>query len=158
MQASKLFGLNACFTSGLLTATGAVTTHDTTVTINYSVEGKLKTKTAITTGATPTTDAVTGAAFVPLTANKGCQFVWCLDAAGAVKVVQGPLADMSGGSFLTPPQFPDIPDTLTAFAYMVAKAGATAGTIAFGSSNWNATGFTNAIVNVSVLPRTPQTA
>lgn len=156
MQAKHAFGLNMCTTSGLLTATGAETVYDTTVTICYSVDGKAKTKTAVTDGTTPTTDGVTGSTFNTLTANKGCIFVWCLDASGTVKVVQGPIADMAGGSFVTRPQFPDIPDTLTAFAYMVAKAGSTAGTIAFGTSNWNATGFTNAIVNVFVLPDRPQ--
>jgi hypothetical protein len=36
------------------------------------------------------------------------------------------------------------------------EAGSTAGTITFGSSNWNATGFTNAIVNIATLPDRPQ--
>lgn len=157
MQASQLFGANFCTTSGLLTATGAETLHDTTVTINYVIEGKIKTKTAITDGATPTTDAVTGSAFVALTASKGCIFVWCLNSAGDVKVVQGPITDLDASeNFIVAPQFPNIPEDLVPFAYMVAKAADTAGTITFGSSNWNATGFTNAIVNVAMLPRRPQ--
>jgi hypothetical protein len=156
MQASQLFGANFCTTSGLLTATGAETVHDTTVTICYCVDGRAKTKTAITDGATPTTDAVTGSTFTPLTANKGCIFVWCLNASGTVKVVQGPIADMSGGEFIVYPQFPNIPEDLTPFAYTVDEAGSTAGTITFGSSNWNATGRTVTHVNVFVLPRRPQ--
>lgn len=156
MQASQLFGANFCTTSGLLTATGAETVYDTTVTINYVIEGKIKTKTAVTDGATPTTDGVSGATFTALTANKGCIFLWCLNTGGTVKVLQGPVADMAGGSFVVAPQFPDVPEDLVPFAYQVAKAGSTAGTIAFGTSNWNATGFTNAIVNVAVLPRRPQ--
>ena len=156
MQASQLFGVNFCTTSGLLTATGAETVHDTTVTINYVIDGKIKTKTAITDGATPTTDAVTGETFTALTANKGCTFVWCLNSSGTVKVVQGPIHDMSGGEFLTYPQFPGIPEDLVPFAYMIDEADSTAGTITFGSSNWNATGRTVTITNVATLPRRPQ--
>ena len=156
LHANKLTSVNMCTTSGLLTATGGVTTHDTTVTIVYIIDGKIRTKTAITTGATPTTDAVTGSAFTALTANKGCIFVWCLDTSGNVKVVQGPIADMAGGSFVNAPNFPDVPDTLCPFAYMVAKAASNAGTITFGSSNWNATGYTNTIVNIATLPSRPQ--
>lgn len=158
IQANKLFGLNACFTNGLLTATGAETVYDTTVTLTYAINGRMETKTAITDGVTPTTDAVTGETFVALTANKGCLFVWCLDDANAVKVVQGPVANMAGGEFVVQPQLPDVPDTLCPFAVMIAEAGSTAGTVAFGTSNWNATGFTNAIVNVSTLPTRPFTS
>jgi hypothetical protein len=147
---------NAVFTSGALTATGAETVYDTTVTITGSLDGKIITKTAVTDGATPTTDAVTGSAFTTLTANKGSVMVWCVNSSGTVKVLQGSVEDMSGGSVLQPPQCPNIPDTLLPFAYQVLKASSTAGTITFGTSNWSATGFTNAIVNVSVLPNRPQ--
>lgn len=150
-------GANFCTTSGLLTATGAETVHDTTVTINYVIDGKIATKTAITDGATPTTDFVTGAAFVPLTASKGCVVVWALASGGTVRCMQGPIESLdASGGFIKAPQFPAVPATVVPFAYQVLKAGSTAGTITFGSSNWNATGFTNAIVNVAVLPHRPQ--
>src|SRR4051812_14172675 len=109
MQADKLYGGNLCTTSALLTATGAVTTHDTTVTLCYSVEGKALTKTAITTGTTPTVDGVSGATFTALTANKGCIFVWGFNGSGTLKVLQGAIENMAGGSFLNPPQFPNVP-------------------------------------------------
>ncbi len=157
-----------CYTSGLLTATGAVTTHDTTVTIVYALDGKLKTKTAITTGATPTTDIVTGAAFpilvggasVANTPGQGAIVVWMLQwSDGAVKCAQGPIEalDMQG-NFVNAPQFPSVPAGMVPFAYQVLKAGATASATAirFGTANWNATGFTNAIQNVSFLPSRPQ--
>lgn len=157
MLKEELFGGNFCTTSGLLTATGAVTTYDTTVTINYVIGGKIATKTAVTTGTTPTTDGVTGSAFTQLTASKGCVMVWCLIAGGTVKVVQGPVMNLdASGNFIDAPAFPTIPDTMVPFAYQVLKASSAAGTITFGSSNWNATGFTNAIVNVAVLPSRPQ--
>lgn len=157
MDQLTLRGANFCTTSGLLTATGAETVHDTTVTINYVINGKIATKTAITDGATPTTDYATGAAFVAMTASQGCVVVWGLISGGTVKCVQGPIYSLdASGNFLVAPQFPAIPDDMVPFAYQVLKAGSTAGTITFGSSNWNATGFTNAIVNVAVLPARPQ--
>lgn len=150
-------GANFCTTSGLLTATGGETVYDTTVTINYVIDGKIATKTAVTDGATPTTDYNTGAAFVALTASKGCVIVWGLSSGGTVRCMQGPIESLdASGNFIKAPQFPAVPAAVVPFAYQVLKAGSTAGTITFGSSNWNATGFTNAIVNVAVLPHRPQ--
>lgn len=159
-------GITACFTSGLLTATGAVTTYDTTVTIQYAQDGVMKTaKTAVTTGATPTTDAVTGLAFPALvggasvanTPGKGCIVVWSL-LDGTVKCQMGPheALDMAG-NFVKAPQFPAVLALSVPFAYQVLKAGATASAtaIVFGTANWNATGFTNSIKNVSQLPSRP---
>ncbi len=158
MQGLDFRGMNFATTSGLLTATGAETVYDTTVTIAYCVNGKALTKTAVTDGTTPTTDGVTGVAPATLTANTARVAVWCLNASGTVSVVHGPNVAWDGTNADPMPQFPSIPDTLTPFAYQVLKAGSTAGTITFGTSNWNATGFTNAIVNVMVLPDRPQTS
>lgn len=159
-----------CFTSGLLTATGAVTTYDTTVTIVYALDGKIKTKTAVTTGTTPMTDIRTGLAFPALvggasvanTPGQGAIVVWCLKwSDGTIVATQGPAQalDMQG-NFVISPQFPSIPEGLVPFAYQVLKAGATASAtaIVFGTANWNATGFTNVIQNVSMLPAIPQVA
>lgn len=149
---------NRCTTSGLLTATGAETVHDTTVTIAFSVNGKATTKTAITDGATPTTDAVTGAAFEAFGPSEGCVFVWALTAGGTVKVAQGTVESWDGTAFTVAPKFPNVPDTMTPFAYQVVKASSTASAWTIGTSNWNATGVTNAIVNVHELPDRPQVA
>lgn len=157
MEKRKLYGQNFCTTSGLLTATGAETVYDTTVTINYVLNGKIATKTAVTDGTTPTTDYVSGSA-ITLTANKARTVVWGLISGGTVKVIAGDIVDWDGVAFNVPPPFPAIPDDFVPFAYQILKAGSTAGTITFGSSNWNATGFTNAIVNVAVLPDRPQTS
>lgn len=156
MQANKLYGANLATTSGLLTATGAETVYDTTVTICFSVEGKALTKTAVTDGATPTTDAVTGAAFPTFGPSQGTVVVWALSAGGTVNCAQGTIETWDGTNFANPPQLPNIPDTLTPFAYQILKASSTASAIRFGTSNWNAAGFTNAIVNVFALPRRPQ--
>src|SRR5690242_15653742 len=129
---------NRCTTSGLLTATGAETVHDTTVTIAYCVNGKSTTKTAITDGATPTTDAVTGAAFVAFGPSQGTVVVWALTAGGTVKCAQGSIETWDGTAFQVAPKFPNLPDTMTPFAYQVLKASSTASAITFGTSNWNA--------------------
>jgi hypothetical protein len=148
-------GVSAAYTSGALTAAGAVTTHDTTISILYANRGRIFTKTAITTGATPTTDGNTGLA-ITLTANQARAVVWALSQAGAVSVYAGPAVPQSGGAYLEQaPQLPAIPDSVTPFAVQYLEAGSTAGTITFGTSNWNATGFTNTIHNVSTLPDRP---
>jgi len=157
MEQALFRGMNFCTTSGLLTATGGVTTYDTTVTINYVLNGKIATKTAITAGTTPTTDYVTGES-ITLTASKGRVVVWGLISGGTVKVIAGPIVDWDGTNFRPAPDFPAIPDDFVPFAYQILKASSSAGTITFGSSNWNATGFTNSIVNVAVLPNRPQTS
>lgn len=149
---------NATFTSGLLTATGAETVHDTTATINYSLGGVLLQKTAITDGATPTTDAVSGSA-ITLTANHARLVVWCLDSSGDVKCIAGDTVAWDGTAFQVAPHQPQIPDAYVPFATQLIKAGSTTvGTWTFGSSNWNATGVTNTIKNVSFLPGRPRTA
>jgi hypothetical protein len=151
---------NFCTTSSLLTATGAETVHDSTVLLNYCINGKAYTKSGTNADqATPTTDYVTGLAFPTLTANKGACVVWAYNSSGAVKCMMGRIESLdSAGNFLVPPQFPAVPDTVTPFAYQILKAGSTAGNIVFGTSNWNATGFTNAIVNILTLPERPQVA
>jgi hypothetical protein len=156
---------NRATTSGLLTATGAETVYDTTVTIAFSVEGKAYTKAAVTDGATPTTDYNTGAAFAVLTGagssagGQGCAFVWALTAAGAVKVMQGPVVSVdASGNFAIAPQFPSIPSDVTPFAYSISKHYGVSTTFTFGTDNWNKSGHSHAIQNVHVLPRRPQTS
>ena len=160
-----------CTTSALLTAAGAETVYDTTVTLNFIIDGKIYTLTAVTDGATPTTDLVTGKAFPALvggasvanTPGQGAVAVWMVNAAGTVGVALGPIKalDMQG-NFANgqAPDFPPIPEKYCPFAYQVLKAGATASATAIilGTANWNATGFTNAIVNVSTLPSRIQVA
>lgn len=168
MESNVLSGSSFCTTSGLLTCTGAETVHDTTVTINYVLNGKIDTKTAITDGATPTTDFVTGAAFPALVGGNsvanayghGCTVLWGLIAGDTVKCIMGEHQALDvDGNFIVAPQFPGFPDTFVPFAYQVLKAKATAAlSNIFGTTNWNATAFTNVIVNVAVLPSRPQVA
>jgi hypothetical protein len=156
----KLFltGVTMAHSNSLLTATGAETVHDTTVRLDYSINGKMYSKSGTNADqTTPTTDYNTGVAPATLTASKGRAVVWAYNSSGAVKCMHGPNEDLdSAGNFKKAPQFPSVPDDVCPFAYQILKASSTAGTITFGSSNWNATGFTNAIVNISVLPDRPQ--
>lgn len=165
-----LNGNNCCLSSGLLTcAAAAETVHDTTVTIDYVLDGIIASKTAITDGATPTTDYVTGAAFSPIVGGgsvagaygNGCIVLWGLIAGGTVKCIQGAQQALDvSGNFIVAPAMPNYPSTFVPFAYQVLKAKATASAtaIVFGTANWNATGFTNVIKNVMVLPVRPVVA
>lgn len=94
--------------------------------------------------------------------NKGQMaiLVHCVNAAGTFKSIQGDAVQMdaSGLAIGAAPQFPLIPDTLVPFAYQVLYAGLTAGDITPGTSNWNATGFTNAVHDVMMLPKRPVVA
>lgn len=156
------FGGNLVTTkAGLTGISGAATTYSTgSSAILFSVNGKAYSKSQVSGGTTPTTDGNTAAAFLGLTANKGCVFVWALNKDGTVGVFQGTIEalDASGG-FINPPQFPRVPDTYTPFAYVVIKAGSTtSGTWTFSGSNWNATGITVAVQDVMMLPSRPQIA
>ena len=166
MDYLALRGLTASLSNGLLVAV-TTSTLTTTVTIFPVLDGKFGTSlTAITNQAHPTVDLNTGIAPVALvggnsvanTPGQGCVGVYGL-VAGVVRYVQGPKAnlDMQGNFLWDAPQFPPIPASFVPFAYLVAKAGATAATsIIVGSTSWSATGFTQAFVNVSQLPSRPQ--
>lgn len=141
-------------------AAGTTTTTTTANTTIYSLAGKAYSAAAASNAATPTTDALTGAAFVGVAANKGSIFAFCRDAAGNIKVVQGDVKSLDvSGNFIDAPQFPIIPDTLACYAYLVIKCGSTASTWTMGSSNMSgATGVTYAFVDVLTLPVRPQVA
>lgn len=145
--------------AGLTGLSGAATTYSTAaLTLQYAIKGLAYAKAQVSGGATPTTDIVTGAAFVPLLASQVCVFVFCFDAAGSVlRVAQGKVfswLDTSARSVATP--FPVLPDTLCPFAYAVVKNGTTGSSWVFGTGNWNATGIViDTPVNVQMLPSAP---
>lgn len=157
-QATNLHGATMATSSAGLTAAGSETTYDTGATLQYAIGGKAYTKSAVSGGTTPTSDG-NGHALAPLTANQGCVLVWVINAAGTIAVFQSDVVAMEDGGFLETPDFPTFDeDTWCAFAYQVLKAASNAGTITIGSSNWDATGFTNSIQNVHTLPARPQTS
>jgi hypothetical protein len=144
-----------------VTATGATTFTATPVgtaaAIGFCIKGKAYTKATISGGATPTTDAITGAAFLPLAASRACNFVLGLDSGGNIKAAQGTIVTLDpSGNLQADSEFPFLPDTMCPFAYITCKNGSTGSAWTFGSSNWNATGMTATPVSVMALPARPQ--
>lgn len=142
-------------------AAGTTTTLSTTGTTTYAIRGKAYTKTAITNGATPTTDWATGNAFIGVVANYGCVFAVGFDASGNVKVVQGTIVPLdSSGAFINAPQYGGFPLNFCMIGYIVIKAGATANATTgwiFGTSNLSAvTGITYTFVDTVGVPDRPQ--
>ena len=145
--------------------TGANVTYKISTSFTYSIDGKLYIKTTTTT-TVPTTDVNTGSAFTALAADQGCVFVWGVNTAGTVQVAQGPVAEINPdtdefeatpGGPKSAPQFPYIPDTMCPFAYSIHQTAGTSSAWTFGSSNWNATGLKDILVECSSLPVRPPT-
>lgn len=151
--------MTACLSNCALAA-GTTTTISTTGTTAYAIKSKAYGKTAITNGATPTTDATTGLAFPPIVLNQGTVVVIVLDASGNVKACQGPIQALdSSGNFIQAPQFPVIPDTMCPIGYIILKGGATlVGNFVFGTANLSSvTGMTYTFVSVALgMPDRPQ--
>lgn len=143
--------------AGITGLSGAATTFSTGGTVTYANNGQAYTKTAFSSAASPTADAVT-AALLTLKDKKKCIFVWCLDVAGAAKVVQGKqvlTTDVANGAAAV--EFPEIPDTLTPFAY-VEIANASGADFSLGTTNWNTASITiTTPVDVIILPPAPVT-
>jgi len=158
-QTLDLAGGNFCTTKAGFAAGTTTTTTTANATI-YSLAGKAFSAAGASNVATPTTDALTGASFVGIAANKGGVFAFCRDSGCNIKVVQGDIKALDvSGNFVDAPQLPTIPDTLAAYAYLVIKCGSTASTWTLGSSNMSgATGVTYAFVDVLTLPSRPQVA
>lgn len=151
--------LTMCMQKSTVVATGAATTIASTGTCHFAIKGKAYSHAALSGTATATTDANTGLAFVPVTANYGCVFVIGIDAAGNVKQAQGPLQALDvNGKFIVSPQFPAIPDTLAPIAYAVAVGISTlVGNWTWGTSNMTGvTGMTVTFVDLITLPDRPQ--
>ena len=150
-------GSDGCFSSGLLTATGAETVYDTTVAITYAIDGILYVKATVADGATPTLDANTGIAFLPIQADKACVFLWCLNSANTVSVAQGEIVTVDGDTDIRKwnPQFPLVPTGTVPFAFHIIQTTGASSAFTFGSSNWNATGITKLIRNLATMPARP---
>jgi hypothetical protein len=126
---------NKCFTKAGLTA-GTTTTLTSANAMELSIGNKSYKKAATTNEATPTTDALTGVAFLPITAGKGGVFTTCRDAAGALKVVQGQIVDLDPlGGFIHAPWFGPQKQELAPYGYILIKAATGAASWTFGASN-----------------------
>lgn len=158
MDSLSQIPLTLNFTKAGLTA-GTTSTITTTATLQYMNKGKSYSKTAITNGATPTTDAQTGVAFPPLSANQGTVVLLGLDTSGNLVASQGQIQALDvNGSFILSPNFGELKDTHTPFGYIVLQAGATlSGTWTFGVNNLSSvTGMTYTFVDIGALPPRPQ--
>ncbi len=157
-RAAFLAGSNFCTVSGLLTAAGAETVYDTTVAIDYCIDGIAYAKATVADGVTPTADQK-GDTLIPLQVSEGCALLWMLNAAGTVAVMQGGIEDLdSADAFKKAPEFPEVPEDNTAFAYMILTNGAAGSEFVIGTDNWNQTGAVVSIKNLMVLPSRPQVA
>ena len=163
MESLVLRGSTFC-TSKATLAAGTTSTLNSTGTLHFCIEGKAYSHAALSAAATPTTDATTAAAFVALTASKGCVFVVGYNAAGALQCAQGAVVDLTteaGGAnanFLTPPQFPSLPEDFCPIGYIITKVGASGSTWTFGTSNLTGppSNVLHTFVDVMVLPTRPQ--
>lgn len=158
-----------CFSAGVLALGGAgLATAKTTATIVYSSNGFLKSKAAVAAIPLAPTHNVFGAAngAYPVPELKTCYIVLALDAAGAVKVIQGsydghkivqdPAKGMGaaanmGTTFGGRSRVPDVPDGLTAFGLIKVTTGAGV-TFTPGVTALDAAGLTVVYSDVSVLP------
>lgn len=164
MDVNDARGITAASTKATLSA-GTTTTITVGADVQFAINGKAYKYTAASNQATPTTDAVTGSAFNALAASKGCVFVVGLNAAGAIKVAQGPIEDLDGAAggsaavFLKAPQFPTtLPADFCPMGYIVTKVGASGSTWTFGSSNLAGppSNVLHTFVDVHQLPVRPQ--
>ena len=165
MEQADLRGFTGCLMKASAAA-GTTTTYSTTGTTHFSIGGKAYSKTAVTNGATPTTDVNTGAAFTAVGASEGCVFVLGYNANGDIKVAQGEIVDLTGeaggssASFVQAPEFPNLPADFAPFAYLLTKVGASGSSWTFGSSNLAGppSNVLHTFVDVTTLPTRPQTS
>lgn len=126
---------NKCFTKAGLAA-GTTTTLTSANAMQCSIGNKSILKAAASNEATPTTDALTGAAFLPIAAGYGGVFTVCRDAAGALKVIQGQVVALdASGQFIHAPWFGPQKNDLAPYGYILVKCATGATTWTFGSSN-----------------------
>lgn len=145
---------------------GTTSTFTTTVTTAGAINGKFVTTLGVqTNAASPTTDMNTGAAFIALQPNQTCALVFGQTAAGALKLVQGPvIPTITGvtttvGAFDKAPQFPPLPDDFLPLAYTLVRTAPSAAAWTPGTSSWAASGVSaTTFQNVSTLPNRPQIA
>lgn len=145
---------------------GTTSTYTTTATTSAVINGVFATGlTAQTNTASPTLDATTGAAFVPLTANQATVLVWGVNAAGAIKLAQGQVVSTetgvttTAGAFITAPQFPALPDDFVPIAYNLVRTSPTGSSFTPGTTAWAASGITSSVAkNIQTLPARPAIA
>ena len=147
---------------------GTTNTFTTTVATTCAINGKFATSLGVLTNSatTPTTDANTGAAFPAILPNTAAAVVFGVNAAGALKAVQGAATPTevgvttTVGNFIGAPSFPAIPDDFCPIAYTVVRVAPSGGTgFVLGTTSWAASSMScTTFKNVCTLPARPQIA
>lgn len=170
MDTLQTGALNICTSVSGLTA-GTTTTFTIANDTTYSIKGKAYKSTAASNATGPTSstlDPNTGLVYPAVPLGSGAVFVFCFDgtsatAATALKIVQGPSMALNNetdtGStctFSKAPQFPTVPDTLSAFGYLIVKVGTGGTAFQLGTSNLaTVTKVGKTFVDVLTLPPRP---
>ena len=156
---NELNGVNMSFVNAVTVATAAAATLATTAATSATINGAFATALASGAGKALSlvgADGVTAKPAVPLVPGHACTIVNCVNAAGQMKNIQGPVQQLDAtGGLVNPAMFPRVPDNLVPFSYVTVKAGATSVGFTPGVSNWDATGNVTTVANVSVLPSRP---
>lgn len=143
---------------------GTTSTYTTAAASVCSIAGKFATALgAQTNTASPTVDATTGLAFVPMVANQACMLVWGINAAGAIRLSQGQIVPTevgigtTAGNFIVAPGFPTLPDDFCPIGYQLVRTSPTGNAFTPGTTAWAASGITCSVIkNISTLPSRPQ--
>lgn len=147
-------------------ALGTTSTYSTTAATVGTINGRFVTALAVqTNAASPTLDAMTGLAFVPMAANRATVLVIGTNAAGVIQMAQGGVEDteagvgLVAGAFRRAPQFPVLPDNFMALGFVLVRTAPGAAAFTAGTSAWTAAGVTaGAVVNIATLPDRPVTS
>jgi hypothetical protein len=142
---------------------GTTSTYTTTAATSTVTNGIFNTALGVQTNtASPTVDATTGLAFIPLTANQATILVWGVNAAGAIKLAQGSIqpteigVTTTAGNFINAPQFPVTPDDFVPIAYNLVRTSPTGSAFTPGTTAWAAAGITCSVAkNIQTLPARP---
>lgn len=143
--------------AGLAAGTTTTTTTSNGTVFVYSIAGRTYTATGASNGATPTTDAVTGAAFTAIPLNRACVFLWGYNAAGSLRVVQGTTVYCDdSGVMVQAPQLPGTPDDFCPIGAELVKVISTGSAWTMGVSNQaSQTGITKTFTDLTTLPARP---
>lgn len=159
MLDSEFSGINLSLSNVVLAATAGAATVGTTNATACAINGEFGT--ALASGAGKALsfvagDGVTAKVATSLAVSQACIIVCAVNAAGAMKNLQGPIASLdAAGNLTTALLFPSIPENLTPFGYLTVKAGSTSSGFIPGTTNWNATGITTVAKSVMSLPSRP---
>jgi hypothetical protein len=142
---------------------GTTSTYTTAAASSVEINGLFGTPLAAQTNtASPTLDATTGLAFVPLTANQATVLVWGINLAGAIKLAQGQIVPTetgvttTAGAFINAPQFPALPEDFAPIAFHLVRTSPTGSSFTAGTTSWTASGITCTVAkDIGTLPARP---